>query len=320
MKPKTAVVVGATNGIGKGIACRLAQEGYQIIAVGRQKEGRKNEILQCLQECTNSGAASSESDRSSNNIKHEFRPCNAFKLAEVKQCAQDIVRDNAAIDALVMTQGMATIQKYTPTSEGNDEKLTLHFWSRAAFASCLLPALRSSSNMPGGPVVLTILSGGVHSPYSKYKDDPELKKNYSVQNAANIAGYYTDLFFDKLAHQAANSKINFVHGAPGFVASNWGTEMPIWLRTPIRGMQKMLGKSPEKCAEYMVRPILGASSGDGIGLNLPAQTTGKEGLYIMNEDATSGKLTKGHTDEAMESVWKTTIRVLDKSGIELDEQ
>lgn len=151
----------------------------------------------------------------------------------------------------------ATIQKYTPTSEGNDEKLTLHFWSRAAFASCLLPALRSSSNMPGGPVVLTILSGGVHSPYSKYKDDPELKKNYSVQNAANIAGYYTDLFFDKLAHQAANSKINFVHGAPGFVASNWGTEMPIWLRTPIRGMQKMLGKSPEKCAEYMVRPILG---------------------------------------------------------------
>ena len=174
--------------------------------------------------------------------------------------------------------------------------------------------------MPGGPVVLTILSGGVHSPYSKYKDDPELKKNYSVQNAANIAGYYTDLFFDQLAHQAANSKINFVHGAPGFVASNWGTEMPIWLRTPIRGMQKMLGKSPEKCAEYMVRPILGASSGDGIGLDLPAQTTGKEGLYIMNEDATSGKLTKGHTDEAMESVWKTTIRVLDKSGIELDEQ
>lgn len=40
----------------------------------------------------------------------------------------------------------------------------------------------------------------------------------------------------------------------------------------------------------------------------------------MNEDATSGKFTKGHTDEAMESVWKTTIRVLDKSGIELDEQ
>lgn len=112
MKPKIAVVVGATNGIGKGIACRLAQEGYQIIAVGRQKEGRKNEILQCLQECTNSGAASSESKGSSNNIKHEFRPCNAFELAQVKQCAQDIVRDNAAIDALVMTQGMVSERTY----------------------------------------------------------------------------------------------------------------------------------------------------------------------------------------------------------------
>ena len=230
--------------------------------------------------------------------------------------------ESKGIDALVMTQGMASIQNFTPTSEGNDEKLTLHFWSRAAFAYELLPALRASSttNMPGGPVVLSVLSGGVHSPYKKYKDDPELKNNYSIPNAANIAGFYNDLFFDKFARQESNGRINFIHASPGFVASNWGTEMPVWLRTPIRGMQKMLGKSPEKCASYMVKPILSCGAGDSTGLDIPANSPdSKKGLYIMKEDGTSGSLTKSHTVEAMDDVWGVTKDVLKRSGIELEE-
>jgi hypothetical protein len=80
----------------------------------------------------------------SGELQHQFRACDAFELNQVKACAESIVQDfekKNGIDALVMTQGMATIQSFTPTSEGNDEKLTLHFWSRAAFATCLLPAL-----------------------------------------------------------------------------------------------------------------------------------------------------------------------------------
>lgn len=279
-------------------------------------------MLGFLQKC--SALGSSVCDKESE-IKHEFRSCNAFELSQVKQCAQDIVRDytsdDKGIDALIMTQGMATIQKFTPTREGNDEKLTLHFWSRAAFASCLLPALRTpSSTMPGGAVVLSILSGGIHSPYSKYKDDPELKNNYSIVNAANSAGYYNDLFLDKLARQEANESINFIHAAPGFVASNWGTEMPAWLRAPIRGMQKLGGKSPEKCAGFMVKPILECSE-EKISLDLPKQPESTEpnnGLYIMKEDGSSGKLTKDHTTEAMDSLWNSTKDVLGRAGIDLN--
>ncbi|KAL7525615.1 hypothetical protein ACHAXR_001079 [Thalassiosira sp. AJA248-18] len=325
-RPKTAVVVGATNGIGKAISCRLAQDGFKIIAVGRDKEGRKDEVLNFLQQCSASGengdGDGASSKDSSNCVQHEFRACNAFELSQVKSCAQGILCDienNSGIDALVMTQGMATIQSFTPTSEGNDEKLTLHYWSRAAFTLCLLPALRLSSNnvMPGGPVVLSVLSGGVHKPYKKYSEDPELKKDYSIPNAADFAGYYNDLFFDKLACHSANSNINFVHSAPGIVASNWGTEMPVWLRMPIRGMQKVMGKSPKKCASYMAKPILDCAKGE-IGLEFPDEEKEK-GLYIMKEDATSGKLTKGHTAEAMESVWDTTKDVLGRAGIELQE-
>jgi len=339
-RPKTAVVVGATNGIGKGIACRLAEEGFRIIAVGRDREGRKDEVLGFLRECSSAGSGGNGSGNDTKEcsaaIRHEFRPCDAFELAQVKACAGDIVRDHSGaaggdgggggIDALVMTQGMATTQKFTPTAEGNDEKLTLHYWSRAAFAFCLLPALRMPSAMPGGSVVLTVLSGGVHSPYAKYKEDPELKTNYSIVNAANFAGYYNDLFFDKLAQLPSNGSVNFVHAAPGFVASNWGTELPSWLRYPVRGIQKLGGKSPAKCADYMVRPILAsavAGEEEGIGLDLPKRPEPSErsdgkGLYVMKEDGTSGKLTKGHTVEAMDIVWDTTKDILGKVVIDLE--
>lgn len=304
---KKAVVVGSTNGIGKAISCRLARDGFSVIAVGRDKEGRAEEIVKNLTEC-------SQSQEEPTKTQHEFRPCDAFSLAQVKECASGIVKDHSKIDALVMTQGMATIQSFTPTSEGNDEKLTLHFWSRAAFAALMLPSLRASS-MPGGPVVMTVLSGGVHNPYKLYKDDPELRKNYSIKNAADGAGFYTDLFFDKLAKQPSNQGINIIHSAPGFVASNWGTEMPVYLKGPIRFMQKLGGKSPDKCASFMVQPILQCASGD-IGLTRPSNNA--EGLFIMNEDASSGKLTKLHTEEAIESIWDTTSSVLGKAGIALD--
>ena len=59
---------------------------------------------------------------------------------------------------LVLTQGMATIQGFTPTPEGLDQKLTLHYFSRIAFIEALLPALRNS----GDARVLSVLSAGIH--------------------------------------------------------------------------------------------------------------------------------------------------------------
>ena len=317
---KRAVVVGLhPNGIGKAIACRLASDGFSVVAVGRNKEGRADEIVKNLMECSSKSSCCSSGGgvQLKTKTQHEFRPCDAFSLAQVRECAEGIVRDygNSGIDALVMTQGMATIQGFTPTSEGNDEKLTLHFWSRAAFAVMLLPALRASS-MPGGAVVMSVLSGGVHSPFTKFAEDPELKKKYSIKNAADGAGFYTDLFFDKLATHQSNQRINFIHSAPGFVATNWGTEMPLYLRGPIRMLQKMGGKPPHKCAGFMVQPILQCASGK---IELKRPNNNIDGLFIMNEDATSGNLTKLHTEESIETVYQTTKTVLGKAGIALED-
>ena len=98
--------------------------------------------------------------------------------------------------------------------------------------------------------------------------------------------------------------------------------MPVWIRAPTRAMQKLMGKSPEKCADFMVRPILQCADGK-IALNLPEQPGSSpqpnRGLYIMKQDGTSGKLTKDHTVEAMDSVWGTTKDVLGRAGVDLED-
>mmetsp|Transcript_14717 Transcript_14717/g.32792 ORF Transcript_14717/g.32792 Transcript_14717/m.32792 type:complete len:322 (-) Transcript_14717:1461-2426(-) len=296
---KTAVVVGAAGGIGQACANRLAEAGFSVVAVGRDRPGRAEAVVSEL--------------NSRGGGPHEFRSCDAFSLKDVKECADGIVKDKGTVDALVMTQGMATVQGFTPTEEGNDEKLTLHCYSRFAFAYLLLPALRNSV-MEGGPVVMSVLSGGVHSPFRGYKTDPELKDTYSIKNAADAAGYYNDLFFDALSRKAGNGSINFIHSAPGFVNSNWGTEMPWYLRGVIRCMQP-LGKTTTECAEFMADPVLRSAAGEQM---LDRPDGAKDGVFIMNEDATAGKLTKEHTADALDTVWKTVSDVLKRVGIDID--
>lgn len=78
---------------------------------------------------------------------YNFASCDCFSLANVRQCAKKIEQESSSesgqsIDYLVLSQGMATIQGFTPTDEGLDQKLQLHVYSRAAFALHLLPLLQ----------------------------------------------------------------------------------------------------------------------------------------------------------------------------------
>jgi len=319
-KTKTAVVVGSTSGIGQAVAHRLAEQGWNVVAVGRHREGRADKVVKTLDEYTEGIIATKdeESKKSviANNSKpqHSFVPCDCFSLKSVRQATESILEKHDSIDALVLTQGMATTQGFTPTVDGNDEKLSLHYFSRVAFACMLLPAL-AKSEMAKGPVVLSVLSGGVHSPYPGYDRDFTLKSSYSISNAANAAGYYNDLGLDALALK--NRNINFVHAAPGFVNTNWGTEFNPFLRAVVRCFQP-LGSSPADCAEFMVGPTILASANDD---ELPPK---HEGNGVICIGGSSGKaqpmtVTKDHTPEARQFVWKETIETLRKAGLDVSE-
>ncbi len=320
---RTAVVIAATSGIGRACANRLAEQGYTVIAIGRDRPGRAASVVQELQSksressanVTSNGDGNGDGDTEDSLPKHEFHPCDAFSLAAVKKLTEQISSKHDSIDVLVLSQGMATTQGHTPTEEGNDEKLTLHYYSRMAMTLGLLPALRKSSN-PNGATVLTVLSGGVHGVYEKMEEDVTLEKNYSIKNAADAAGYYNDLGFDYLAQKEENQNIHFVHAAPGFVNTNWGQEFNFILRAFVRCTQ-VFAKSPGDCADYLLSPTVFATDA---GEELPQRLDGrKDGIHILGEHGQVKPVTKKHNDRAKTFLWSHTCDVLEKVGWNLRE-
>jgi NAD(P)-dependent dehydrogenase (short-subunit alcohol dehydrogenase family) len=267
-----ALVVGGTSGIGKGIALALAQRGNVAVTIAGRSKERGDEIVKELEKICPSQ-------------KHSFQQVDAFDLKSVKKLA------DVDTNLLVMTQGMGTLQGYTPTVDGIDQKLQLHYFSRIYLANLMAKKLSTKES----PKVLTVLSAGVHSKYTGYKDDFDLSKTYSQMNAANAAGLYMDAAFESLAKRYPS--IVFAHAAPGFVNTNWGTEMPVMMKGLIRMMQP-LGRSLEKCGELLTTGWMELEPTDDNNYFL----LDRNGKVVMNG--------MKHNEEDREVIWTKTMELL----------
>ena len=158
---RTAVVVGGTSGIGRGVAVRLAKANASVTIVGRD-EKRAQEVLADLARVGGSGS-------------HTFARVDGSSIASTKDFSKAFLASQPTVDVLVLTHGIATIQGRTETPEGLDQKLAVHYFGRIAFIAGLLPGLRASARADPTftPRVLTVLSAGVHGQYVHYADDFE---------------------------------------------------------------------------------------------------------------------------------------------------
>ncbi|ETV70759.1 hypothetical protein H257_13846 [Aphanomyces astaci] len=270
LQGQTALVVGGTAGIGEGIALRLAQAKANVVIAGRNADRGKS-IVRNMQTINPSGT-------------YRFLPVDAQLIGNIRGLSAEVPH----LDKLVLTQGIATIQGFTPTSEGIDQKLALHYYGRMAFIEEFLPTLRQSTHSPR---VLSVLSAGVHSPYANYTNDPSLESSYSLKNAADAAGFYNDLMLD--AYSAANDQIAFGHAAPGFVATNWGTEMPWAIRMLLKPLKYLLAKSKADCAEFMTDFLLREDVAGGQ-------------LYLTDAVGEPAAVTTAHTPAAVAFLAKHT--------------
>jgi len=267
---RKALVVGGTSGIGHGIALNLASLGTDVTIAGRS--------------ATAGAAIVTKMKELSPNNEFKFEPVDGFSMTDCAALAQKIT----TLDYLVMSQGMATIQGFTPTQDGFDQKLSLHVYSRFLLSKLLAPKLAQSNDGR----VLSVLSAGVHSAYTQ--PDLSLKTSYSIPNAANAGGMYNDVFLEKLAASFPN--VIFTHAAPGFVNTNWGTEMPALLRCAIRPLQSLFGKDFMKCGEAMVGGMMKGEKGR---------------LNLVDPEGGVGKatLSKGH-EENKERVYEHLVASL----------
>jgi hypothetical protein len=174
--------------------------------------------------------------------------------------------------------------------------MATHYFGRYAFIKELLPLMKESQDAR----VLSVLSGGVHSAYEGYDADFDLSKDYSLKKAADAAGFYNDIAADSLSRE--NSAVSFIHAAPGFISTNWGTEMNWFLRGLIRGIQAIGGRSEADCGEYMVQGLLSPE------YKAP-------GFFVMDQYGNKSKTVGDAHEKARESVWQQTLKVFAARGL-----
>ena len=165
--------------------------------------------------------------------------------------------------------------------------------SSITFAVELLPLMEKTAATGADVRVMSVLSGGVHSAYAGYRDDPDLERSFSIKNGADAAGFYNDIGLDSLAR--AHPTVSFSHVAPGFVATAWGSGFNPVLRGLIRGLQATLAKTPAKCASLISAALVADQY--------------KGGFHVIDENGRPGKVTSQH-EAARETVWAHTQEVL----------
>jgi len=275
-----ALVFGGTSGIGQGIAMRLARAKVSVTIVGRD-EKRGEAIVGEMKTVANAPEA-----------QFDFMRCDASLVRNVEAFAQEYAkRHGDGIDFLVLSQGIGSMAGRTPTLEGIDVKLAIHYYCRMALIRALIPQLQLKPE----PRVLSVLSGGVHKAYEEYKTDPALDTTFSLKNAANLAGFYQDIGLDSYSREFKN--VGFVHISPGYVNTNWGTELPWYAKGPTRVLQP-LADSPEKCAEFMCEALFNSAY--------------KTGFHVLNQTATPVSTVSLH-EQAREFVWQHTNDLLQKA-------
>lgn len=270
-----ALVVGGTSGIGHGIALALAKRGDIEVTIAGRSAARGGEIVSQLTEL-------------SPDQKHSFEAVDGFDLATFRDLAE---RKKGEVDVLVMTHGMATVQGYTPTvKDGIDQKLQLHYFSRFYLTHLMAPHMKEGSR------VFTVLSAGIHGRYKDFEKDFALKDgSYSIKNAADAAGFYTDAGFEGLAKK--NERLIVAHASPGFVNTNWGSEMPTLIRMAIRPLQSIFGKSSEDCGETLTKALMDIS---------------EPGYMLIGEkgDIIDKKEGLKHTEPERDIIWAKTLEIL----------
>ncbi|POW17932.1 hypothetical protein PSTT_00134 [Puccinia striiformis] len=260
---KTAVVTGATQGIGEGIALRCAQLGAsRIFVVGRNQE-RGNAVLERLRAVANERADSKQ--------QFEFIKADLSTIKTIKQTASEIQKKvgTNGLDYLLMTQGGPPNGVYEENSEGYEKSLVVHCLSRFGLSYLLAEA----KTLKKESTVVSILSPG--SSYSDidledlslkklHETDPwratmlmsQGKRDSTLTDAFTLVGRHEHTaqpFFAPNFNLEFNRRypsIKFYHLFPGYVqtnaAANRGLPFPIPQLGSLFGpiVAKIVGNTP----------------------------------------------------------------------------
>ncbi|SHL02269.1 NAD(P)-dependent dehydrogenase, short-chain alcohol dehydrogenase family [Pseudonocardia thermophila] len=215
--PKTVVITGGTNGMGRATALARVARGDRVIVIGSDP----------------AKAAAVPGAR--------FLAADLSSVAEVRRVAAEIT---GPVDALALFANRPQPTR-RETPEGLEYTFALYYLSRYLLGELLAEQLEAAPQ----PVIVNVAGVGNRAGAIHW-DDPQLTRGYGLVKAQLQAGRANDLL--GVAHAARRRRTRYVLYHPGFTRSGLDAHPnPL-----VRGLLKAAARVAARPVEESVRPIV----------------------------------------------------------------
>ena len=231
---KICLITGATSGIGKAAALKLAELGASLILIGRNPDRGKIICDQIKKE--------------TNNKEIKFYKLDLSLMKEVSESAKKIKSDYEHIDILINNAGARFLDHFV-TKERIEQTLAVNHLSHFLLTNLLINKLKKSASAR-----IINISSGVHfsgdGVIENIIDPKEYdgRKQYSNSKLANV------LFTYGLAGRLRYVNITVNAMDPGGVATNFARNNGLisWLKHRIYYLAKGTLLTPEQGSETII--------------------------------------------------------------------
>ena len=278
LKGKTALVTGATNGIGLVTARELAHMGAQVTILSRNP-------AKCA------AVAEKLSAESANPV--EFIAADLSTLAGIMQAAATFKQRHTRLHILVNNAG-AMFTRRKLTSDGYEMTFALNHLNYFLITILLLDILKASA-----PARIVNVSSGAHLRATLDLDNLQSEKSFSSMGAYGQSKLANVLFTNELARKLEGTGVtaNAVH--PGFIATGFARNNGLFYNL---GM-KLIGL-------FIRKPEQGAQT--SIYLASSPEVEGVSGKYFV--DCKPAETNPLANDQALaEKLWQASLELTGKA-------
>jgi retinol dehydrogenase 14 len=210
LRGKTAVVTGATSGIGRETALGLARRGADVVLVARDEakgEATKREV-----EAAGAGRA-------------WLFLADLASLAQVRRLAADLITRLDRIDVLVNNAGALHATRKV-TVDGLEMNFAVNHLAPFLLTNLLLPKLVASA-----PARVVTVASDAHRTGRIDWSDLQAEKHFSVVSVYSRSKLCNVLFAAELARRLAGTGVTSNSLHPGSVATGFGRTEAGWVKT-----------------------------------------------------------------------------------------
>jgi NAD(P)-dependent dehydrogenase (short-subunit alcohol dehydrogenase family) len=234
MQGKTALVTGATSGIGRVAAQTLAQRGAHVVIIGRSPEKTSATVAAIQQASGNQAVDGLLADLS--------------RQSQVRRLAEQVRASYPLLDVLINNAGgvFGTRQE---TEDGLEMTFAVNHLAHFLLTNLLLDNVKAAAQAHGGARIINVASRAHMRVPGLNFDDLQSQRDYSgfrVYGASKLANL---LFTSELARRLANTGVTTNAMHPGMVHTGFGANNRGWYWRLAYLFINRVGRTPEKGAD-----------------------------------------------------------------------